>query len=314
MLMIVNSPSYRPTVQISFLELSTKWEQTVLPQHKPSSQNSERVHLKQLKDYFGDMPVADISTEVAQRWISTRTQAPKTVRNMLATLRLVFRTGKAWGYIDRNPCDDVQLPRLDEKRGKCYTEDQIRQIIAEAEEPYKTLFWIVAETGMRGGEVCGLALDDIDLKNGQVRVRQSAWQGKLQSPKTRNAIRVFVISPMLTCHIQRFMMNHWQENPDRLLFSKDGRPLDNRFVVRYQLQPLTDRLGIERAGLHASGMPMLRQWIRITCPLPFGLSAWGTAKFATTLGYTHAVSEDHRRTAEQLGQRFCPGLPPVEGM
>lgn len=54
-----------------------------------------------------------------------------------------------------------------------------------ADEPYKTLFWIVAETGIRGAEVCGLTVDCLNLVDRTMEVRRSAWRGKLQTPKTK---------------------------------------------------------------------------------------------------------------------------------
>jgi len=57
-----------------------------------------------------------------------------------------------------------------------------------ADEPYKTLFWIVAETGIRGAEVCGLTVDCLNLVDRTMEVRRSAWRGKLQTPKTQNLL------------------------------------------------------------------------------------------------------------------------------
>ena len=41
----VNSITYRPKQRITFAEFVERWKQSVLPQHKPSSQSSVRAHL-----------------------------------------------------------------------------------------------------------------------------------------------------------------------------------------------------------------------------------------------------------------------------
>jgi hypothetical protein len=35
----------------------------------------------------------------------------------------------------------------------------------------------------------------------------------------------------------------------------------------------------------------------------------GHEKAETTLGYTHAIGEDDRRVADELGKILCPSLP-----
>ena len=40
--------------------------------------------------------------------------------------------------------------------------EQMVRIIAAASEPYKTFFWLAAETGMRCGELCGLRWPDVN--------------------------------------------------------------------------------------------------------------------------------------------------------
>ncbi len=57
------------------------------------------------------------------------------------------------------------------------------RILANAEEPYRTFYWLAAELGLRAGEICGLRLEDLDLEVGLVHVRQSAWRGNYKSPR-----------------------------------------------------------------------------------------------------------------------------------
>ena len=58
-----------------------------------------------------------------------------------------------------------------------------RAIIREASEPYRTVYGLAAETGLRAGELCGLTLDDLDFERRLLFVRQSAWRGRVGDPK-----------------------------------------------------------------------------------------------------------------------------------
>ena len=122
------------------------------------------------------------------------------------------------------------------------------KIIEAAREPFRTMFWFVAETGMRGGEVCGLQIDDILDRS--VAVRRSAWRGKLQTTKTPKAVRRVEISAVLAEHLAQHIGNR----KSGLVFqTREGTPYDNYNVVSWELKPLLKKLGIDRkgAGLHA---------------------------------------------------------------
>jgi integrase len=76
---------------------------------------------------------------------------------------------------------------------------------------------------MRPGELAGLKLDGVDWQEGTIRIEQSVWQGKLQSPKSTNAIRAFAISSELVQRLQAYQRDHWMRNELVLMFaSQEG--------------------------------------------------------------------------------------------
>ena len=79
----------------------------------------------------------------------------------------------------------------------CFTLDEIRRIMAATEEPYKMLFWLALETGMRAGESCATKVEDLALESAILHIIQSAWRVQLLDPKTAKVIRSFAISPWL---------------------------------------------------------------------------------------------------------------------
>jgi len=73
----------------------------------------------------------------------------------------------------------------------------LKQIINAAEGQDHALFALLAGTGMRIGEAAGLQVDDLDLDNCVICVRRAVWNGREQSPKTKNAVRQIDIDPGL---------------------------------------------------------------------------------------------------------------------
>src|ERR1700675_3690857 len=85
----------------------------------------------------------------------------------------------------------------EESETACYSQEQVQRILGAAEGKYEILFATAAGTGMRAGELYGLQVDDIDFFRNVIHVRRSAWEGELQSPKTRNARRAISITKSL---------------------------------------------------------------------------------------------------------------------
>ena len=136
----------------------------------------------------------DITPEMVQHFASASTVGPKTTANICITLQSLWRTAKAWGYVNQNVFDGVVLPAAKRVRRFFLSEREIHRIISAASEPYKTFYGLLAETGLRVGELCGLTVEDINLERNILQVRQSAWRGKLGDPKTNESIRVVEVS------------------------------------------------------------------------------------------------------------------------
>lgn len=62
----------------------------------------------------------------------------------------------------------------------------------------KTLFAVLAETGLRSGEAYGLHVEDVDTQRHLIHVRLSIRRGIVQSPKSKQAYRSVDIQPGLT--------------------------------------------------------------------------------------------------------------------
>ena len=157
-------------------------------------------------------------------------------------MRLVWKTVKTWGYISHDPFHGLRFPAPSKGKTYNFTVEESLAIIAAAPEQWKSFFWLLAETGMRPGELAGLKLDGVDWQEGTIRIEQSVWQGKLQSPKSTNAIRAFAISSELILRLQAYQRDHWMRNKLGLMFaSQEGTPLSMDNFRNRVLNPIQDR-------------------------------------------------------------------------
>ena len=199
-LVVVNDPRYRARPTATFAESAPRWELLVLVQHKLSTQVTIRSHLrKHLIPFFGRMQMRDIGPEEVQRFVSSVEVSPKTKKNLVATLQMLWKSARAWGYVAHDAVSDVVLPKRHNVAQRSYTLEEIQRILDAAGEPERSLYWLAAETAMRGGELCGLQWCDFDLQRGVVRVNRSVWRGKVQSTKSEHLDRCLLF--LLSCFI-----------------------------------------------------------------------------------------------------------------
>lgn len=311
----VNSPLYRARPTSTFSQFAQKWVEGVLPTMKPSTAENYRCLLhKRLIPFFGELRLDQINPEVVQHFISASEGSPKTVRNSVMALRSMWKSAEAWGYVTHDPFRGVQLPKqMPTERQYFQNPTDMLRVIEASDEPYKSLYWLAAETGLRAGELCGLQWRDVDTMGRRVCVRQAAWRGKLQSPKSARAVRVVGISEGLAKHLD-LQRQKGDGNPMSLLFAtRNATPVDPGRLVKWHLQPMLKKLGIPRVGLHAfrhTNATLAHSW---GVPLKTMQSRLGHSTPALTLDvYTHARSADEQNFTDKLGEFF--GAPTASGV
>ena len=252
----------------------------------------------------------EVGGQTVQMFVQRCSLAPKSCRNLVLTLRMMWSSAKAWGYVSHDPFEGLVLPKIARQARFFFTLDEIQRIIAAASGPLKSFYWLAAETGMRAGELCGLRIEGVDLGQCFVNVKQSVWRGKLQTPKTANSIRQFAISQKLASHLRGYLST-WRPNLLNLVFAtKNGTPWDQNLVVKRKLHPLLESLGVQRCGLHAFRHTNGSLMDRLNAPMKIRQGRFGHAPGSNLLlgVYTHTVEEDDRLVAEQLGEMLCPNV------
>lgn len=329
----VNQVDYRPEWIGTFGDFADRWERTVLPEHKPSSQSSEKSVLRvHLKPAWGQLRMREMTTEALQAWVATkkRSHGPKTIRNLIRTLSAMWSTATAWSYVQHDPFKGLVLPPIPKGGVYFFSVEEAQRIIDRAPAKWKLFFRILAETGIRPGELAGLLRSNCYPRS--ISVTQSVWARKVQEPKSADAVRTFTISGGLAKAIQDFILTS-ESNDYGLLFVTDrwrvqanaagrklrlnqhdgGKPLSMDTFRQRVLNPILDELGI-RARVKAMGVrcgnyafrhlnaTQMDQW---GTPLKTRQKRLGHSDPSVTLRhYTEAADADDLRVADQFGELF----------
>jgi integrase len=235
----------------TFEAFAAIWERDYLSLSKPSTQSGAKSYLKRLKTAFGRKDMRAIDAGDIQRFIASCVKEsldPKTIRNHWGTVSLIWNAALAQKYVDAL-LPKPKLPRRPKKRAKFFNLTNVAQIIASSKDEHRVFYWLAAETGLRGGELAGLKLSDIDGE--RLTVNRSVWHCKEQTPKTNNALRSLAISPQLTILLWEQIARQKKKGTDYLFSGATGNPLDMNVYRQRKLKPLLVSLKIQQAGFHA---------------------------------------------------------------
>jgi integrase len=278
----------------------------MLPLFKPSTQHFLTVTIAQLSLSFGSLKCHDVTTEILQHYVSSLRLSPKTIANRITVFRTVWKSARSWGYVNHDPFDGLMLPKLIPPEPRCFTLEEVTQIIQHSREPYKTLFLLAAETGMRAGEICGLHWREVNLEDRTIAVTSSIWKGQFTSPKTRAGRRVICISQDLADVLRRL----GSPRSGTVFTTKLGTPLDPEKVVQRQLRPLLKRLEIAGGGLHGFRHFNATMMDSASVPMKIRQTRLGHSSSQTTLQlYTHALNAEDRKAAVSLSKCIAQDRP-----
>jgi integrase len=312
---VVNSPNYRARPTATFSQLAERWKMLVMVNHEDSTQRSEKSDIKSWASAIGEVQVRDIGCELLQEVVNGWTCSPKTIKNRVGTFRLIWDKAKVWKYTAETAYDGLELPNWEKGEQPCFSVEEIARIVERSLQPYKTVWRLVAETGIRRGEICGLNVGDVDVNHRVIVVQRSrTLRGKLKAPKAgvRNGQvkrRVFSLSPSMAEQLRPFVEGRAADEPLFLTpgrLTKSGKRLGggvrlepDNFVKR-ALKPVLKQLGLD-GGAHAfrHGNATLLDSLR--APMAVRQERLGHVDARTTMGYTHLVTADDVRVAGELG-------------
>lgn len=145
-----------PTVR-AYLEWYLDWYEG----EHPTTIGKARSELKRFITEFGHRPIDTVRPMEIEQYKRVRLvdhkAAPETVGKEIRRLQAAFKRGVAWKELDYNPLEGVQAPRgVRSVAVKFYDRQAMRKLYRA--NPARAPLWLfMAHTGLRRGEVAGMA-------------------------------------------------------------------------------------------------------------------------------------------------------------
>jgi len=201
-----------------------RWlDESVRPTKRPKTIKSYEMQIRvHLKPTLGKVPLAKLSPQHVQNLQNDMLAAglaPASVQYTRAVLRKALGQALKWGLVARNVVTLVDPPTVKKVQVRPLTPEQARTLLEHVRgDRYEALYIVALATGMRQGELLGLAWEDVDLEDKTVTVRRALQRarGKAEfvEPKTERSKRTIPVPEIVT---QRLREYRAAQNRERLL-------------------------------------------------------------------------------------------------
>lgn len=216
---------------------------------------------------LGEVVLRDLTPLHVERFLAELAEqlAPKSQRNVHAVLRRALNSAVRAGLLPRNVAarQFVDAPRVPAGEPRALTAQEVARLLTQLHgESIEPIVLVALATGLRQGEVLGLAWEDLDFDGGRLRTRRELvrrggryHRDELKTPRSRRSVPLPAPAvEALLAHRQRLIESGFVTTATGPVFpNRRGGPLNGSWVTK-RLQA-----AMLRAGVGQGDFRMLRR-------------------------------------------------------
>lgn len=182
------------------------------------------------------------------------------------------------------------------------TPEEFASLLAELQEPYRTIVLIAACLGLRISEILGLQWRDVDWDELVILIQRSVVQGKVYETKTEASRKPMPIDPKIAEALLSVRRSSAYTNPADFIFAGSrGKPRWNGIMLTDHIKPAASRAGVGQVGWHTFRHTFSSLLHQTGAKLAVQKELLRHADISTTMNiYTQAVSADKREAVERV--------------
>jgi len=192
------------------------------------------------------------------------------IRGVMGSLGAILADAQERGLVIRNAVRELRSRRRrgsgrqDRHKGKLKTgidiptPKEMTALLAAAEGRWRPFLLVAVFTGLRASELRGLRWDDVDLKAGQVHVRQRADKyNAMGSPKSAAGERTVPLPPTVVKELREWKLTcPKKDGKPGLVFPNGAGNVENHVnIAQRGLIPTVERAGLVEPVLDERGNP-----------------------------------------------------------
>lgn len=240
------------------------------PKAATTIERSEQIIHGILIPRWGKCPAASITTLEIMTWLKQVKNADgskpanPTLVKIRRVMNLLYKHGQRYGLLpDVNP---VRLVKQKSKSGYKpvpVPAEQVKVILLNMRQPERTLTLLVAATGLRISEACGLQWQDVDYENNLINVCRTFINGNVEDGAKTDASEASVpMHPLLAESLREWQkQTPWNKPTDWIFASerlKGKGPRRANMLISDHLRPAAALAGILSYERDTEGKAVLR--------------------------------------------------------
>jgi integrase len=252
---------------------------------------------------------AHVAAELASRPLSRRkapTISRHTVQVEMQVLRSAVRWGAAEGGVAAAALPPVPMPSRPRRQSpRFFSRDEVaRFLLAVEDSPNRALWRTQLATGMRIGELVALRWTDVDLEQGVIAVRATAYRTQRQErTKTRSGGRRVHLDPATLALLRE---QRSRTRGDVVFPSAAGTQQSADNLRHRDWAAILRRAGIDHASPHALRHTMATHMLDAGVVPTVVAERLGHAHVGVTLAvYTHVLAGQHQDAARRWGDALA---------
>jgi integrase len=183
----INRGTYRERKVATFHGFASEWFAGHRRHLRPSAVERMRNDLEvHLLPFFGEYLLDQIGAELIERYMSEKVAehagggglSNVSINKTLTLLRQVLSAGVRYGYLDRNPVDDVRRLKVEKKSQAFLQLDQIDALLDATPEKDQPFLWTLLLSGLRIGEALALRWGDLEALAPEAQHRPDMGPGE----------------------------------------------------------------------------------------------------------------------------------------
>ena len=184
---------FQETCKLTVSQWLDVWDQDYLVGIKPRTQESYRSIIKNhIRPGLGAVRLDLLNAHTIQHFynsLSKKGISAKTIKNIHGVFHESLQQAVMIGYLRVNPSDVCTLPRVIKKEIHPLDDDEIRSFLEAIQgHRFEWVYLVTLFTGMRKGEVLGLAWDRVDFDKGTLLIDRQLQRAKDETGERRYSL------------------------------------------------------------------------------------------------------------------------------
>jgi len=318
----------RPTSKTTLAEFLAEWLKAEKGRVRAASWRGRELHVRAyIIPALGEMALANLRPSDVDRMTAgllSTGRSGVTARHARGTLRRALSEAERDGLITRNVAALSRPPKIERHEIRVLTVAETRRFLeGTSDDEYGPLYALAATTGLRQGELLGLAWADVEGLDGPtptLTVRHSlarvgeGWD--LAEPKTRRSRRTLELGATAARALRRRRTRQkesrlaagelWQDRRDLIFTDPLGR-LESGGAVTKAFSAALAHLGLPHVRFHDLRHGVASLMLAQGVPLKLVSDALGHSTISITADTYAHLDREQRRAASDAVERAIGG-------